>query len=440
MSAFLLAAFLVMSADAADTPGTGTADVYQYHARVVFPEEVTSGFVRLTLPGEVVDKLQPSWGDLRLVDDQGRTVPYLLRRDTEPYGPESAGKAGVCQGVTVLEGGSKAFLVDFNGAVRKNRIDLRDWMRAPWPLRIEGSADKEEWHNLLDPDYRVQERMDQSGPLSHWLQLEPGDHRWLRVVYAAGKAPAANTFTAPMLADYLPAPEEAGLVPISLTDVEPVDPPTTPHPGVSVYEWKVACQNMPVMFARFGAGDPYFSRRYTLEGSYDGKYWTGILSGTLNRTQWEKHAVDALDTMGKFVTESRLRLTINDGDNPPLSIHPPELWGRTGQLCFDISGRKEVALYAGNVRASAPNYDIAQSVRDLRVSTFPIADLGALEKRPADVPGPVEKPDETKKYFLWAALVLAACVMLGIVVNSMAAMNRADRETGPKDGLHGEDT
>ena len=434
MNALLLAVCLALSANATETPGAVEAEAFQYHAPVVL-EGAPQGFVRLTLPGEVVDKLQPSWGDLRLADEQGRTVPYLLRRDTSPYYALSRPMPGVCQGMTALEDGTRAYLVDFGGPVRKNRIDLRDWMHDPWPLRIEGSADQKEWTDLLDAEYRVQARMDASGPLSRWLQLKDGDHRWLRVLYAAGKAPAANTFTAPMLADYVPDPREFGLVPVSLTPADPVAPAAKPRPGFSVFEWTVDCRNLPVASTRFVADDPYFSRQYVLEGSEDGKYWTAISSGTLNRTQWEKHCVDVLSTMKGFLTQRRLRLTVTDGDNPPLSVQAPDLWARTGQLCFDVTGRKEITLFAGSARMTAPNYDLAQSVRDLRFGSLPEVRLGGLEERPPEVPKPVEKPVEENPYFLWGMLAVAVCVMLAIVLSAMRAMNRAERKD---DELSGE--
>jgi hypothetical protein len=433
MNAFLMALCLALSANAAGAPEALDADTLQYKAPVIL-EGAGQGFVRLTLPGEVIDKLQPSWGDLRLVDDQGRTVPYLLRRDTSPYYALSRPVPGVCQGMTVLEDGTRAYLVDFNSPVRKNRIDLRDWMHDPWPLRIEGSADKNEWSGLLDAEYRVQSRMDASGPLSRWLQLKDGDHRWLRVVYAAGKAPAANTFTAPMLADYVPDPRDFGLVPVSLTVAEPVAPAAKPRPGCSVFEWTVDCRNLPVASTRFVVDDPYFSRQYVLEGSDDGKHWTLISSGTLNRTQWEKHCVDALSTMKGFLTQKRLRLTVTDGDNPPLSVQAPDLWGRTGQLCFDVTGRKAITLFAGNARMTAPNYDLAQSVRDLRFDTLPEVRLGGLEERPADPPEPVEEPADNSRYFMWGMLGVAVCVMLAIVLSSMAAMRRAEGKDGNAPG------
>jgi hypothetical protein len=427
MSGLLLAVFLTLSADAAGTSGTVDAAAFQYHAPVV-PEGDLQGFVRLVLPNGVIDKLNPSWGDLRLADDQNRIVPYLFRHDPSGYGTGTRPSTGVCQGMSVPDDATRAFLVDFGGPVRKNRIDLQGWMHDPWPLRIEGSADQKEWHNLLAADYRVQARLDADGPLSHWLQMQEGDHRWLRIVYALEKAPATNTFSSPVLVNYLPPPQEVGLIPVVLTHVEPDASVAAPRPRLSIYEWAVDCRNLPIAFTRFVAGDPYFARQYWLEGSDDGKHWTGILSGTLSRTQWEKHSVDTLATMKGFVTQARLRLTINDGDNPPLSVQAPELWGKTGDLCFDISGRKGVTLFFGNAGMTAPYYDLAQSVRDLRLDSLPQVKLGGIEIRPPEVPKPMEKPAEEHPFLLWGIMAVAVGVMLAIVLGAMNSMNRTERK------------
>ena len=148
MSAFLLALCVAVSVNAAEASGTIDADAFQYHAPFIL-EGAPQGFVRFTLTNEVIDKLNPVWGDLRLADEQNRTVPYLLRRDTPHYGAYTSSKLGVCQGMTVLEDGTKAFLVDFGEPARKNRIDLQEWMHDPWPLRIEGSTDQKEWRNFV---------------------------------------------------------------------------------------------------------------------------------------------------------------------------------------------------------------------------------------------------------------------------------------------------
>ncbi len=427
MNALLFTVCVALSAGAAETPGTVDPDAFQYHAPVTLGE-APQGFVRLMLTTEILDKLNPVWGDLRVADEQNRTVPYLLQRDTSAYHALARPVYGVCQGMTVLDDGTKAFLVDFGEPARKNRVDLQGWMHDPWPLRVEGSSDKQEWHGLLDADYRVQARLDAEGALSRWLQLEEGKHRWLRVVYAADKAPSANTFTMPVLADYVPDSRESGLVLAAMTRVEPVAASAAPRPGWTAYEWAVNCRNLPVASTRFVVDDPYFSRQFTFEGSDDGKHWTEICAGMLKRTQWEKHAVDALSLLKGYVTPARLRLTVNDGDNPPLSVQVPELWGRTGQLCFDISGKKTIMLYFGNAGMAAPKYDLAQSVKDLRLGSLPELKPGSTELRPPKLPKPVEKPVYSPPYLLWGIMAVAVCVMLAIVLGAMGTMTRAEHK------------
>ena len=81
MNALMLAVCLALATGAVDPPGTVNPDAFQYHAPVILAE-APSGFVRLTLTSGIIDKLNPAWGDLRIADDQNRTLPYLLQRDT----------------------------------------------------------------------------------------------------------------------------------------------------------------------------------------------------------------------------------------------------------------------------------------------------------------------------------------------------------------------
>ena len=103
-------------------------------------------------------------------------------------------------------------------------------------------------------------------------------------------------------------------------------------------------------------------------------------------------------------------------------------------MCFDVSGRKAVTLFFGKAGMAAPNYDLAQSVRDLHFGSLPEVKLGSMESRPPEPPKPVEKPVESSPYFLWGMLAVAVCVMLAIVLSAMTAMNRADVKGGDSPG------
>lgn len=433
----LVALALVCFAATGEVDDAGRLDTagYAFSASLVNDNQV-SGFVRLRLPAEVVDKLQPSWADLRIVDGSGKVVPYVLEQEPVTARGPGAWTGGKPQPPMLLEGQACAVVVEMDAPARNNRMMLATTASEPMPLRVEGSADGKQWSTLLDGDYRILGSSGGGGEYRRMVPLPDNDYGWFRLVFSPGDALwSGQRVKSAMVGNEAPQ-EDRQLIPVSATLLAEETGAETPRlsPGQKAHAWTLAWRNLAVARMRILATDPYFERDYVLEQSFDGKYWQRITSGTLRRIKIGGHTFEDVDVAGEFRTPARLRLVVTDGDNPPLAVQGVELLARTGTLLFDTSDRRGVTLYFGNPSAASARYDLGQAVRTSDMAKAPETHLGAITQRKTTAPVVPGKPwTERHQALLWAGLAVAVAAMLFVVLRTMASMGPVDGGGKPVD-------
>ena len=141
-------------------------------------EAPAPGLVKLSLPAATLDAARPALEDLRLYDDAGREVPYLIER------PRPVGK--ITQAV-------KSFQVSVNAATTVLTLETGlaqplDGVTLETPaaaflkaVHIEGSADGQDWQSLArglpifrEPGGASQLRLAVPAGAWPWLRLDGG--------------------------------------------------------------------------------------------------------------------------------------------------------------------------------------------------------------------------------------------------------------------------
>jgi hypothetical protein len=109
----------------------------------------------------------------------------------------------------------------------------------------------------------------------------------------------------------------------------------------------------------------------------------------------------------------QLILTIDNGDNPPLTILTAELFSLERRIYFDSQGKTALKLYYGDEKLSAPVYDYA---RFFQLDASPAqAQLGRGAHNAQYTGRPDDRPwSERHMGILWGAMILAV-LALGIV-------------------------
>jgi hypothetical protein len=130
------------------------------------------------------------------------------------------------------------------------------------------------------------------------------------------------------------------------------------------------------------------------------------------RIEEERLTLDA-PRAAEFDTEAKWKVSIDNGDDPPIAFQSVRLEMLERSLCFDAAAGAAYTLYYGDPTLAAPRYDYARLFA--YDANAPRATTGAEELNAAYHPRPDQRPfTERHPALLWVALV-AVIAVLGVI-------------------------
>ena len=330
--------------------------------------------VKINLPVESLDAARPALEDLRLYDDAGTEVPYVLMRPGPP--PKLIQNAKTFQvslnannTVITLETGLKQPLE----AVTLETPSM-DFIKA---VRVEGSDDGKRWLILAQgrPIFRQSD-----GAANLNIPLPPIAASWLRLTVDDQRSPPIP-FTGAQVcaATREAAPRET--VPVTITERDE-------NPGETRLALDVGAANLDIVDLQIGTTEPLFTRPVSLavpQISEDAIREQVIGQGVIYRISIEGQPTsENLSVPLETLVRSReLILFIKNGDSPPLSIETVRAERRPVYLVFLPHLPGTFHLLTGNARCAAPRYDLAALGMNLK--SVPVS--------PVQIPPPSDNPD-----------------------------------------------
>jgi len=324
-----------------------------------------AGLLKLSLPTATLDAARPGLEDLRLYDDAGREVPYLIER------PKPAGK---------VVRHAKSFQVAVNGSITVLLLETGltqplDGVTIDSPatsflkaVHIEGSADGQGWQTLArgQPIFRQPAGVSQlhvAIPVGTWpwLRLTVDDQRSQPIPFTGARVHAAVVE---------PVPAEALPVTIVARDE---------NPGQTRLTVSLGAANLDVASVGIETTEPLFTRQVTLAAPQveDGTIREQPLAiGVIYRMAIEGQPESSRLTMPLegLVRSRELLLLIENKDSPPLPITMVRAERRPVYLVFLARSAGSFHLLTGNSRCAAPRYDLASLGSSLK--TAAVAPLG----------------------------------------------------------------
>lgn len=138
-------------------------------------------------------------------------------------------------------------------------------------------------------------------------------------------------------------------------------------------------------------------------------------AGTLVNT--EELAIGIVRLSGQFT------ITIDNGDNPPLSILEAQPLSLERRIYFDPQGKASLALYYGDEKLSVPVYDYARFFH-LETSAAE-AQLGTGVHNPLYTGRPDDRPwSDRHMGILWAVMILAVLALSALAVRGLRSEAR----------------
>ncbi len=324
----------------------------------------TTGLLKISLPLETLDRARPALEDVRLYDDAGIEILYLIERPAPtPNVIQNAGSFRVSltpdNTVITLDTGLAQPL---DGVAAETPAN--DFIKA---VRVENSDDGQRWQVLAQgrpvfrrPDGVGQLHVSLPAIISPWLRLTIDDRRSPPIPFTAARMHAATSEAA--AGEWFPAG-------VSERDE---------NPGETRLALNLGAANLDLAALQIETTEPLFMRQVALavpQVSEDSVRERRIAQGVVYRVdvQGQTSSEQLSLPLENQIRSREVFLLIKNGDSPPLPISGVRVERRPVYLVFLARQPGMFHLLTGNRQCGAPHYDLAASNLNLKsVAASPI--------------------------------------------------------------------
>lgn len=375
------------------------------------------GIYETVLPLHVMDKAREDLADLRLVDAQGREIPYAVRTRKEVDESREIGarlfnqvRAGTNATEVSIDlgespGEHNEAAIDTAGSNFRRRVD------------VEGSDTAAQWRTLKTGEVIFSFTSLNKIVDSNRVTYPVSRYRYLRLrVYAdemVDKLPPDIT-----LAKVMMVAREPGVVTSWNVGIPPYQ--LLRNQGAPSSAWTIDLgARVPCDRLTLGIDNESFSREFQVENIDDPQNITLLTSGELTRRLNEKSEPLTIK-FDKEVYARKLRVLIADYNNPALSITSIKAGAPARQLIFELKApvAQPLRLFFGNAKASPPHYDFEKELSNRMIASPVHTQLGAAVSNPEFRPEPL--PFTERVPWLIYLVLAASSVALALILFSLA--------------------
>lgn len=383
-------------------------------------EVIAPGRVSVRLDRDVYEAAREDLGDLRVSDERGRDVPYVIDRAERLGLPEA--RPGIRNRGWSADGAATAVL-DFGRRLGKRRLQLRlsgDNFRRR--VAVEGGDDGSAWVTLVDEAWVFAV----PGPEAaryETVDLPENDFPLLRVVAHPAPdergRPAIDDAWVP--GDGRPPRGEERLV----ARWREAEDPKTRETWLTL---DVGARHQPFHAVELDVADERFFREARVEARHEpwtpggALWWEEIGRGALYRLEHEERRRECLriEARGR---ERVLRVRVRNLDDRPLQLRGVALRVPVERLLFEAERPGRYRLTYGSADRRAPSYDLARTAGDLGAWSEAAQPARFGPPRRLASGGDEDRPwTERHPSLLWGGL-LAVVVALGAL--TYGALRRA---------------
>jgi hypothetical protein len=408
---FLVAAtifFLSLSAgaDAARTE-------FRYYKTIDSAGLPSTGYWALTLDPEVYAHSKITLEDLRIMDEQGSVVPFLLLEDRETSTEEKFTPGIYNRGR--LPGQYSNLTLDLGQSSLTNRLRLetpsRNFKRR---VDLEGSPDGRGWLLLKEKAWILDFTAEQKAHLTE-IHYPETSYRYLRLKIWDLEGPPIEVERVILYCRKSHTPARKALPATLLSRTWDGERRTT----VCVLDLGFA--HLPSDFLVVETPERNFWRNVELAGSEDQKDWTTGLRSEVYRISQGEYETEKRTLAYPEARHRYLRLSVFDLDNRPLSLSRIEVRGVEKILVWQAEPGRQFSLYYGGDGIRRPEYDLTKTAKSLDPESLPKVKSGRELLNPDYRPARRNLPwTEAHPLLFWSSLVLLVVGLGGYIVRLMS--------------------
>jgi len=359
------------------------------------------GRVVVDLDRDAYAEARVDLGDVRVVDDSRRRVPFVIDRDI-PEAPKPLHPVVLNRGF--VGGRTTTATLDFGQRVRKSAIHVslsgENFRRR---VEVEGSDDGRAFTTLLDDAWVF---AIPGATRYETIALPDGDHRFLRLTVHLGGDDPRRIEIGGVTADGGRAPDLSGTpLPVGVRAIQRENERDT----LVVLDLPGA--NHPFRAVELDVATPRFLRSVVVEAQRVPLDWVAIGDGVVYRYEsgGRHYEKTRLDVGGR---ERRIRLRIRNLDDAPLDVRAARVIVPRERVLFEAQPGRVYWLTYGDERAPAPSFDLQRTMGD-PAAWAAGARPGRLGQPQRITGGPAAARPWTERHpaLLWTGLVVVALLL-----------------------------
>lgn len=161
-----------------------------------------------------------------------------------------------------------------------------------------------------------------------------------------------------------------------------------------------------------------FRRAVAISDASDHRYRA---SGEITRVRMNRGGTTVVSEEMDVPVEhgsGQVKITVDNGDNPPLAIAGVQLVSVERRVYFDSQGKSLLRLYYGDDKLEPPVYDYARFFK--ADPTAAKAELGPGSHNPAYRGRPDDRPwSERHKAVMWLAMLVAVVILAALAIRGL---------------------
>lgn len=425
------------------TPLLADVDTHHWQFSRQIETAADRALQRVTLDTEVHDKAQPGLADLRILDGEGKEVPFMVGSQDPGTGEKRLASTVTERRVDASSSRITADLGAAGGVFDRIRLTTKgdDFLQL---CDIEASDDGAAWRFVRKGLSAFSLSADQTAAIF----VDNGRESWSgydRSLFTAQKLDwrvpetHARYVRVTLWHDLDKEPVGIASVDVYFTSKGAAEERSMPARMVKserVADMKatdiiadLGAANLPVSGLRIGTDQKNYHRAIELFVSDDAKEWRRSGGGSVfsldsGSTRHENSEIRLEGTMnGRY-----LKLRVHNGDSPALRLDSVSAFGPVRSVLFIAEPGKSYRLWYGNPAAERPVYDTAALLAVDPSDEPAAARLSAAEVNAAYAPLVRSVPwTEDKPYLLWGVMALAA---FGLLFLAGRAVSQAGDNNG----------
>ncbi len=404
---------------------------WRYYLPLTIPKNASS-VIKLYLPPALIAKAQPSLADLRIVNNRGDQVAYVIREQRGKTGEFAIKAPAAYINRTFIAGKSSRVIVDFGGSKPRDFLEIStsgDNFRRK--TTIEASADGKAWQVIADNVWLFAIPRANSVFRVNRVHMPVNNFRYYRITVFNGDDDRGRIVIKEVLA--------SGSAP------QPADVTTVPVVGTGIMEnsknryteirLDLGYENLRLCDVGLEFADQQFFRVCDIFGRNQEKRiiiqqvenalprkieveepWVKIARGRIYRFPNKNGTAVGL-TLPCRGTCRFLAIRVYNNDDKRLTFISAKVRRYRQWILFPAKTNESAKLYFGNSKALAPRYDLSNYIDSLAAKGIHLAAVGEVRKNPGYKIEEKSVPwSEQHKWLLTAVILVLILIMGGLIL------------------------